>query len=731
MSNNSAKKQTAKKKTTVDGSAPIDMTVGGESAGQQLESSEVIVENKEDIITIGDDSSANSAAEETPSDSTIDKPSKMSFSERICNLFSPHKKLKEQFTELQKTAQDLESHLSNTSSELETLQSSLKESKDENARLESQLNALKVEIDSKANALETLKGEKEELVQKNSSIQTNYKVVLKNYEDAKNNYENAKKNFEEATRKLNSAVDDGLNKDRQNAKLLNENNNLKKLLETSRLDIDKTKDALAKKNQDVEAARREVAEKKEELDKATQSRENWKKRYTDLLKENPDAAAVAKLELENSKLEEQIKDLAKRKEQDIAEAIAEATSKIEELEDKAKKVESETRQAVDNDWLQKVETIKAETEKRIEELNSSANKTLADFKVKATAELEETKKKAKEEHDDVIQKAKQRVDQIKTEAEKKIAESEKKLAESKEANEKKILKLKEDADARLKSELEAADAKLVAERKKAQEQLEQASTKLEKTISAHRDEIGLIQAKHTAEITELNNKHVEEQKDLNNKLEAASTRADNIFDTHTALLKTIFEGIRSDIKAAYPDGKGGIVGKLIESIVSENDMMTLSEYDEDYFSPIFEMTDIKSSESLEEKMRETYRDLLTPKRPTWLDALMRLDAMVKVNFIATQFNAQGLDVRAIHRAADKVTLLLEANGIILDVPQIFEDTFDSSKHEAQPIKDISSQVEDAASHVTNPETIVDIFTIGYHSTDGKLFRRPAVSRINA
>ncbi len=90
-----------------------------------------------------------------------------------------------------------------------------------------------------------------------------------------------------------------------------------------------------------------------------------------------------------------------------------------------------------------------------------------------------------------------------------------------------------------------------------------------------------------------------------------------------------------------------------------------------------------------------------------------------------------MDVQKVQRAADKANGLLAFNGITVDVPKLFSDIFDRDLHEAQPIKDISSQVDDVASHVKDPETLIDIFTIGYHSADGKLSRRPAVSRLNA
>ncbi len=406
---------------------------------------------------------------------------------------------------------------------------------------------------------------------------------------------------------------------------------------------------------------------------------------------NPDTAAIISLK-------EELEQLKASREADLK-------AQEESLKAEFKKTVENYEHRIIEEKKQAVEEARQPLLDALEDVNDKLNK--------AKEETLQVRNNAKQRFDDL--KAKH-ADELNGNIEKHRLELQSQREKDKAAHEAVIKTIKEEFGAKL----EESSQKLETQKLEAESNLKAEQESSKKALDAKDAEISKIKA--SAE---------EEKSKLNQEIKSEQGRADRLYSRLEGQLRWIMNGIIKDLRQAWPEGKEGSAGVIVNDILSQNDMITLNEYMSDFVEPALEGVKSKSEEELDDALDKVYRELLSPKRPTWLDSLLRLDALVRVPFIATQFSQEGLDVQKVQRAADKANSLLAFNGIITDVPKLFSDLFDREKHEAQPIKDISTQVDDVASHVKDPETLVDIFTIGYHSEDGELSRRPAVSRLNA
>lgn len=641
----------------------------------------------------------------------------------ICRQLKPYKRLREKYLETKETLEkerkeSEEIEIANAKA-MESLEAAAEKSREElesqkNKELQSLRNSNRVETDSLHATISELKdritklnNEINDLSMQRDTIGVERDRALIGKRDAETDLKKLKQQMD-GLRKTNATASDN---ERSLKKQLED---LQKSTESAMGDL---KALLIRRDEHIE----QLEDEKERL---IESCDKLQKTLDDFLAINVDAARIADLEQKVRELEDTNGSLITQHQEELSAKETEFNAKIEDkiqdcvagwqeklqnAELKYEKLKKETGKAM----TQKLEEANNEWQKKLEAARKEWQEELAAEKTRASKELEEAEQKlenekesARLERNKLREKHRLRIDEMQAQH---AQECEKLLQTAEEA----VRKLRDDSETKIKAVREKAQADLSEERQ------------------LHKMEMEELTSRHTMQMEELSEKHISEKQELTATADCATERAEGLYVAYTKLLKSMLNNVKVELDDAYPKGRTDIIGRLIDSVLSENDMMTYSEFSKDLFMPAVDSTPERTVEALDAALREAYRTLLMPKRPTWLDALMRLDAMVSVDFIADQYMKNGLDVRAVHRAASNVVTLLRLAGITLNVPRLFEDTFDDGKYIAQPIKDIASQVEDVASHVTNQETIVDIFTLGYQSADGELSRRPAVSRLNA
>lgn len=409
---------------------------------------------------------------------------------------------------------------------------------------------------------------------------------------------------------------------------------------------------------------------------------------------NPDTAALV----------EQLKDYDR-----LSQANASLKEKLDEKENAFKALEESYTQVSAN--LDKAN-------RNLEEAKLEAAEKVKEAKDKATKEIQLTRSNAEKELQEAQNKAKEEL------------ENEKRLAADR------LNEAKAQADEALKKAIDDADQKLretITLHKHTLAEIEQkANNEKERLFKEHADKIKSLKASHDAEIKSLKTTHAGELENCHARVNKESVRADQLFDAYCAMLRRTYHAIEANLNsAAQLAVTDSAPARIINNTILNNDLISLTEFTSDYFIPAIEDIQEKSAQNLHERLLKRYTELLKIASPTWVDALLRLDALLRVPFIAGQFAATGIDALAIQTAAANIKVLLADCGITMEVPALFSDTFDSARHSAEPIKNIHTDVSDVASHVANPETIIDLYTAGYHSDDQKLDRRPAVSRLNA
>ena len=429
------------------------------------------------------------------------------------------------------------------------------------------------------------------------------------------------------------------------------------------------------------------------------------KELEEIKEANPDTAALV----------ERVKDYDR-----LSQANASLQEKLDEKENAFKDLEETSSQVSANldKANRKLEEAEARYNKELEEAKMEAAEKVKEAKDKATKEIQLTRSNAEKELQEAKNKAKEEL------------ENEKRLAADR------LNEAKAQADEALKKAIDDADQKLLEtitlhENTLAEIQ-QKANDEKERLFKEHADKIESLKASHHAEIESLKTTHAGELKNCLDRVDIESIRADQLFDAYCAMLRRTYHAIEANLNsAAQLAVTDSAPARIINNTILNNDLISLTEFTSDYFIPAIEDIPEKSAPNLHERLLKRYTELLKIASPTWVDALLRLDALLRVPFIAGQFAAAGIDALAIQTAAANIKLLLADCGITMEVPALFSDTFDSARHSAEPIKNIHTDVSDVASHVANPETIIDLYTAGYHSDDQKLNRRPAVSRLNA
>lgn len=216
------------------------------------------------------------------------------------------------------------------------------------------------------------------------------------------------------------------------------------------------------------------------------------------------------------------------------------------------------------------------------------------------------------------------------------------------------------------------------------------------------------------------------------KAAIASRDADirGLFDAYLGSVKHSLETLAADVDAAYTgDRSDNSVADVIDHNVIDNDIYGLEEFRANLLGRLDAVGEL-TADAVRRAVREAFADILKIESATWIDNLARLALYSQVPFIAAEFMASGVRIDRFAAAFAALEAILAQGGITLQLPRLFVDRFNESRHNAEAIKNITSIVSDVASHVPDESTVIDLFTVGY-SVDGDEVRKPTVSRLNS
>lgn len=638
------------------------------------------------------------------STSQPEKPKK-SFFGSLGAILMPRKKYKKEIGNLQSQLDELQLELNEKSDHITSLEQIILDKERANSSLSENNGQLYLNINDLDAQKKILENQNENLKKTNQNLENtirNKDIEIDRITKEKGEKIREIQELKETLRKQNrsdtSAEISGLEKDLQdkNKEISSLNQKLKDL------EADKTaaENACNKAKAEREKAIAERDSLHSELNaiKADTTAQDTIKALQKELEEikaaNPDTAALV----------ERVKDYDR-----LSHANASLQEELDEKENAFKALEeSYTQVSADLDKANRnLEEAKMEAAEKVKEAKDKATKEIQLTRSNAEKELQEAQNKAKEELENEKRLAADRVNEAKAQAD--------------EALKKAI----DDADQKLRETITLHERTLAEIQQKADDEKE-------RLLKEHADKIESLKASHDAEIKSLKTTHAGELENCHARVNKESARADQLFDAYCAMLRRTYHAIEANLNsAAQLAVTDSAPARIINNTILNNDLISLTEFTSDYFIPAIEDIQEKSAQNLHERLLKRYTELLKIASPTWVDALLRLDALLRVPFIAGQFAAAGIDALAIQTAAANIKVLLADCGITMEVPALFSDTFDSARHSAEPIKNIHTDVSDVASHVANPETIIDLYTAGYHSDDQKLDRRPAVSRLNA
>lgn len=189
-------------------------------------------------------------------------------------------------------------------------------------------------------------------------------------------------------------------------------------------------------------------------------------------------------------------------------------------------------------------------------------------------------------------------------------------------------------------------------------------------------------------------------------------------------IKQAIDNIDEQLRSAYSGSdRNTPLGKLIDSFIRRNTFYSLDKFIEKV-KGVEENTSETSTE-FDEKMRTLYKECLSLTPPTWIDVLTRLYCYTNVSFIAGSFEEAHLDCQSIRQAFFLMESLLRDTGIVIIYPRLFKEKV-SSDYDVKPERNIDNYVSGLSEHVNDRQTIIDLYTVGYHIV-GEEPRKPVVS----
>ncbi len=276
-------------------------------------------------------------------------------------------------------------------------------------------------------------------------------------------------------------------------------------------------------------------------------------------------------------------------------------------------------------------------------------------------------------------------------------------------------------------------------------QVEAGAEERKALIKAHDEAMDSLRDEHKTELLkndELHKAELEKQKAtlesahaaVKASLEEGIARRDadirGLFDAYLGSVKQSLQTLADDVDAAYTgnrDDNG--VADVIDHNIIDNDIYGLEEFRANLLAKL-DSVSVLTADAIRSAVRDAFTDILKIESATWIDNLARLALYSQVPFIAAEFMASGVRIDRFAAAFAAMEAVLAQGGITLQLPKLFVDRFDESRHNAEAIKNITSIVSDVASHVPDESTVIDLFTVGY-SLDGAEVRKPTVSRINS
>ncbi|MBO5267774.1 MAG: hypothetical protein J6B13_03330 [Muribaculaceae bacterium] len=267
----------------------------------------------------------------------------------------------------------------------------------------------------------------------------------------------------------------------------------------------------------------------------------------------------------------------------------------------------------------------------------------------------------------------------------------------------------------------------------------------DRLVKTHNEAVAALDSEHKAELKAQEERRVADlvaQKAELDEAHAAVTRAleegiasrdadiRGLFDAYLGSVKQSLETIAADVDAAYTgDRSNNSVADVIDHNVIDNDIYGLEEFRANLLGRLDAVGEL-TADAVRRAVREAFADILKIESATWIDNLARLALYSQVPFIAAEFMASGVRIDRFAAAFAALEAILVQGGITLQLPRLFVDRFNESRHNAEAIKNITSIVSDVASHVPDESTVIDLFTVGY-SIDGAEVRKPTVSRLNS
>lgn len=703
---------------------------------------------------------------------------KLSFVEKIGNLFAPVKRLKEEKIELENRVAELEEKEKRISSEKSSLtakyQNYIAEKSEEVIRLDSRI----------ANLEENLREERfknNQLSDQNNSLKKEgYREVAKEMrcEHLLEKYVSLKDalsalnsvDSKKPERTLSEILTNPTPEERKSLygyflKILkdrfligNSATDLSKGLEEIKSKIEKASGS----NADIENIRKERNKIQEDLEKANRE-------LAALRKKDPVEETVAMINdgnlsdnLKNAfggwltgqineRIDEEERQLTNNSLDEVIVSLAEKISMPSDSDSAYEKGRNSRQQDIDErdsqiaDLNNQLESFKSEVEKRdefIENLNRivSEKEKAISHEQKRVEELKETYKKGCEELRAELRK--------RHEGEVSALEANYKTQlKAKDLTHKQELK---DLESKHSQELDELNANHEAETENLNKSHKDSLTKLKNdyeenilTIEATHEESMKSQKEHYEHELQIQKEDADNryhtlksesekrEEKMKAELNVADDRISGLYQDYQRaigrLLVAIDEGVRESFTGTNRDNW---VANSIDETVLANDMYGLEEFMEQLSESLDNEEQNRSAENLRNALREWFLKVLRINSATWIDCLARLDLYSRVPFIAENFIQSGVDIEKFGEAFTALRLLLAEVGVTLQTPRLFIERFDEKDYDAEPIKNITTGIKDVASHVQDEETIIDLFTVGY-AVDGEQMRKPTVSRLNA
>lgn len=189
-------------------------------------------------------------------------------------------------------------------------------------------------------------------------------------------------------------------------------------------------------------------------------------------------------------------------------------------------------------------------------------------------------------------------------------------------------------------------------------------------------------------------------------------------------IKNAMAVIDGQLRSAYTNfDRNTPLGKLIDSFIRKNTFYSLDKFLDKIEN--IETDPTESALKLAESMRTLYKECLNLTPPTWIDVLTRLYCYTDVPFIAEEFEKANLDCQSIRQAFFQMESLLRDKGIVIKYPRLFNNKV-TSDYDMKPERNIDNYVSRLSEHVSDRQTIIDLYTVGYQIADEEP-RKPVVS----